>query len=92
MKKVIIAGLILFILPVFIANYGKYKEMSYNDMPYTEIGKSYTNYFTEGLNQISVFSEMGNVVIKISTGIAEVKDFVGDAWNSMIETIKGWFS
>ena len=78
--KLLIALLVIFILPVFIGSYNKYSGLNYNEMNYTEIGREYTDYFSEGVGEISIIADIGEISIK-------VMDYITDAIASIIQSI-----
>lgn len=83
-SNILIAFLIIFILPVFIGSYNKYQNYEYSEMNYNEIGREYTEYFTEGVEEISVIGEIGEVSIKVMDYITDAIDWIMDAFDSVI--------
>ena len=87
-SNLLIALLVIFILPVFIGSYDKYSNQSYNEMNYTEIGSEYTDYFSEGMGEISVIADIGEVSIKVMDYITDAIDWIMGAFESVIDFFK----
>lgn len=87
-SNLLIALLVIFILPVFIGSYDKYSNQSYNEMNYTEIGREYTDYFSEGMGEISVIADIGEVSIKVMDYITDAIDWIMDAINWIMSGLK----
>ena len=86
--KLLIALLVIFILPVFIGSYDKYSNQSYIEMNYTEIGREYTDYFSEGMEEISIIGDIGKVSITVMDYITDAIDWIMDAFQDIIGFFK----
>ena len=86
--KLLIALLVIFILPVFIGSYNKYSNQSYNEMNYTEIGSEYTDYFSEGVGEISIIADIGEISIKVMDYITDAIDWIMGAFDNVIGFFK----
>ena len=86
--KLLIALLVIFILPVFIGSYNKYSHLDYKYMNYTQIGSEYTDYFSEGMEEISVISDIGEVTIKLIDYMKETINWIKNAITNIIEFFK----
>ena len=89
--KLLIALLVIFILPVFIGSYDKYSNQSYIEMNYTEIGREYTDYFSEGMEEISIIGDIGKVSITVMDYITDAIDWIMDAIENIINFFKNIF-
>lgn len=87
-SNLLIALLVIFILPVFIGSYDKYSNQSYNEMNYTEIGSEYTDYFSEGMGEISIIADIGEVSIKVMDYITDAIDWIMGAFEDIIGFFK----
>lgn len=86
--NILIALLVIFILPVFIGSYDKYSHMEYNQMNYNEIGREYTEYFSEGMDEVSVIADIGEISIKIMDYITDAIDWIMGAFEDIIGFFK----
>lgn len=97
MKKafmVITFGVILFVAPTFINTWENYKKETVNDYTYNDyeaIGGEYIDNVHEGVDTISWVSDLGNVVIKLSSGVEAIKDTAANIWGKITDTISSWF-
>lgn len=91
-SNLLIALLVIFILPVFIGSYTKYSHLSYEDMNYTQIGEEYTDYFSEGMEEISVISDIGEISIKVMDYITDAIDWITEAMKNIIEFFRDLFN
>lgn len=97
MKKsfmIIMFAIIIFVAPIFIESFDEYKKPSVNDYSsndYNNIGNRYVNDVREGLNTISWISDIGNVVIKLSSGVEAIKETASNIWDNITSTIASWF-
>ena len=87
-SNILIAFLIIFILPVFIGSYNKYQNYEYSEMNYNEIGQEYTSYFSEGIEEISIIGDIGEVSIKVMDYITDAIDWIMKAFQSIIGFFK----
>lgn len=90
--KLLIALLVIFILPVFIGSYNKYSGLNYNEMNYSEIGREYTDYFSEGLGEISIIADIGDLSIKVMDYITDAVDWIMDAFEWIMNGLKKVFN
>ena len=91
-SKLLIALLVIFILPVFIGSYNKYSKQNYNEMNYSEIGKEYTDYFSEGIGEISIIADIGELSIKVIDYITDAVDWIMEAIDWIMDGLKKIFN
>ena len=88
-SNLLIAFLVIFIFPVFIGSYNKYSHLDYKDMNYKEIGEEYTNYFSDGMNEITIISDLGQGSIKVFDKIGQaiiwIKDTMVIIYNYIVQ-------
>lgn len=90
--KLLVALLVIFVLPVFIVSYDKYSNQSYNEMNYMEIGREYTDYFSEGMGEISVIADIGEISIQVIDYITDAIDWIMEAIDWIKDGLKAMFN